>query len=98
SPLPTLSLHDALPISWYTLPKVSCKPSSPLYRVYRPIRKIHHPTVPPVPVPASHPPHFLYSPFSQNLPVGRRPHHPGRHKSSERSEEHTSELQSRFEL
>ena len=34
-------------------------------------------------VPASHPSHFLYSPFSQNLPVGRRPHHPGRHKSSE---------------
>src|SRR5699024_12373365 len=91
--LHTLSLHDALPISWATGTHTSSTPSSP-----PPRRTTHRCATKPVP---SSPLMPTSAPRAGSQPR-RRPTVPGSPTPSppspRRSEEHTSELQSRFDL
>src|SRR5207249_11230150 len=82
----TLSLHDALPISLYIAGDVTLKEMLPklekLFGDWKP-GTVKQPTLPPIPSQADTKIHLINRPGSVQ---------------TVRSEEHTSELQSRFDL
>src|SRR5699024_12678696 len=97
-PTPPLSLHDALPISSSSGPAGPSGPGAPSLPFWFPLAAAFLTTTPNG---ASVPPFTAVWSLSPVLPVPRRSvpsAPPGRRPISIRSEEHTSELQSRFDL